>query len=473
MTTIPGIERLLTAWLPTQPWFVEKTWTIEAVELLADTWIDRQEGLAHVVVGVSQLDPLLRRSTTSVYQVLLVARSELRERLGHALIGTLEGPEGPMHVYDALHDRDVTGVLLEQMRQHGDLGQVRFVALSEAEIPAGERSLVIPGPHRHTVLAFGNDAALKVYRTLAPGVNPDVEIHRALTIAGCEHVVPMLGSIDGSWTDPSSATMVEGNLAILQTHLVTATDGWRMAETSVHDLFAEADLRADEVGGDFAGEARRLGQATATVHADLRAGLGTDVWGPEHIGELLEGMRRRLAAGVAEVPELGEHEKALRLAYDGAEQSVTTVDVQRIHGDLHLGQVIRTSVNWKLLDFEGRPDRPMAERALLDSPLADVAAMLRSLDYVASRVLFADHPEDAQLSYRAREWAGRNQAAFCLGYGEVAGTDPREHDSLLLAYECDRAVVELVHGARARPAWGPITLAGVERLAQAITTREG
>jgi maltokinase len=135
-----------------------------------------------------------------------------------------------------------------------------------------------------------------------------------------------------------------------------------------------------------------------------------------------------------------------------------------VHGDFHLGQVMRTLDGWKLLDFEGEPARPLAERRGLDPTMKDVAGMLRSFDY-APRHLLADHPADVQRAYRAIEWADRNRDAFLAGYAGAGGADPRKQPVLLRAFETDKAVYEVLYEARNRPTWLHIPMAAIRRLA--------
>ncbi|MFD0570570.1 hypothetical protein ACFQ0T_16820 [Kitasatospora gansuensis] len=134
-----------------------------------------------------------------------------------------------------------------------------------------------------------------------------------------------------------------------------------------------------------------------------------------------------------------------------------------MHGDLHLGQLLRGPAGWALIDFEGEPSLPMAERAVPHSPLRDVAGMLRSFEYAADHADLLAGPSNPAATARLRIWAEQGADAFCLGYAGVAW-DPRGQDALLRAHTLHKAVYEAHYEARHRPDFLPIPLAAVRRL---------
>lgn len=408
---------------------------------------------------------------TEVYQVPLAYYLEAQERLEHALVGIWDDDQlGRVHAYDALHDRAATALWLQAFAEARSSDHLVFHRMPGHDLDVTAHSTLFSGEQSNSSVAFGEDSLMKVFRKVTPGSNPDIEIHEALTRVENEHVAALYGWLE---VPPSSPDEPPLHLAMLQQFLRTASDGWDLALASVRDLFAEADLHADEVGGDFGAESHRLGIATGQVHDALAQEFPTIDWGPGDLRALADAMRARLDAAVAVVPELAEHAEALRSIYADVESVDRQVLVQRVHGDFHLGQTLRTSRGWKIVDFEGEPAKPLADRIEPDSPWRDVAGMLRSFDYAAHAVeadVETDPEARAQIAYRAAEWAERNQGEFLAGYVEVSGRtvdgtiSPEQH-VLLRAYQADKAVYETVYEARNRPSWIGIPLGAIARLA--------
>jgi maltokinase len=454
----------LQSYLGHQRWFAGKgrAWQVTGTTTVAE--LRSPGGPAHGV-RIDVASVTYDDGETETYQLPLAIYPDPAAHLVHAFVGEEVDESGRMwFVYDALHDKDSTGLWVEGIETERHDGGFAFHREPTAtELPPGGPSIVVGAEQSNTSMIFGDSLILKVFRKVSSGLNPDIEMHSALAAAGSTHIAAPLGWLEGSWRDPAG-NEVTASLAMAQSYLKEATEGWELALTSVRDLYAEADLHADEVGGDFAGESTRLGAATAEVHAALAQALPTGRMEKKELTALAEGMRSRLERTAAEVPDLAPYVHALRSAYDDLVDLEDPVHVQRVHGDFHLGQVMRTFEGWKLLDFEGEPARPLAERRALESPLKDVAGMLRSFDY-AARHLLADHPADAQRAYRATEWADRNRNAFLTGYTRAGGRDPREQPVLLRAFETDKAVYEVLYEARNRPTWLQIPMAAIHRLA--------
>jgi maltokinase len=445
VTELPG-------WLPSQRWFAGKDRPVTAVRPVAATvLVAGDPTLLHVVVTVEQ------DARSERYQLLVGARAQLPEHLNASWLGSADG----LLCYEASADADLTGHLLDLLVAGAPVGGLTFEHEPDADLSGGLRARPITSEQSNTSLVFGSQYILKLYRKLSPGLNPDLTLHRALRAVGSEHIAPPLGAITGG-LDGEPTTV-----AMLQQFVGDAVDGWAMATTSVRDLMAGPTLNADEVGGDFAGEAQRLGSAVATVHAELRQALGQQEVDHDEFGSTVDAMNARLTTVAADVPELAPHAPALRAAFARLRQVPSPVYMQYIHGDLHLGQVLRTANGWLLIDFEGEPAAPAAERGTLRSPLRDVAGMLRSFDYAAHQLLVGQPDEDEQLTERALDWSRRNRAAFCEGYAETAVDaigDPRSHGDLLRAFELDKAVYEVAYEHANRPEWLAVPLSSISRL---------
>jgi maltokinase len=460
--TVP-FPQSLAQYIEGRRWFAGKGRDFEVTHVDPLPWLGAEPRTRIEIAEVTYADG--KRDT---YQVPILYLPEPDPTLAHALIGEVDDTElGVVVAYDAVFSKQACDQILEHFHEAAEIGagpEIVFHVVPGAELPpAGSPGFVLTGEQSNTSVAYAEDGILKLFRRVAAGGNPDIEIHEALTRRGSENVAPLLGWMSGRWRD-GVGDVHDGHLGMMQAFLRTATDGWTAALSSVRDLLVEADLFADEVGGDFAAEAQRLGEATAQVHADLAAEFDAEVYTGAQLAGLAGGMRLRLDAAIHVVPELAEHADGLRRRYDALGELTGPLPVQRVHGDLHLGQTLRTVKGWKIIDFEGEPAKPLDERIALDTPFRDVAGMLRSFDYAAGATL-REFGTGEQLARRAHEWSARNRDAFIDGYAQATHALTPEAEVVVRAYEADKAVYEAVYEARNRPSWLPIPLHAIARLA--------
>ncbi|APX34776.1 trehalose biosynthesis protein [Brachybacterium sp. P6-10-X1] len=443
--------------MPTQRWYARKGTGTPAVSIrgwaplrVADDHISVLVVLAAAVPGSGPGDA----AVPTLYQVPLVLRRPDAPAGGReegSEVGVLAVPGGPLRADDATLDADGRAALIATLVSgDGALGPSLALAshrtTPDGPLPLGRamRSRPLDGEQSNSSMIIETEGAspliLKVFRVLQHGQNPDVVLQGALTAAGSTRVPPLVGS----------ATVRVGEVRtqslLAQEFLPDVEDAWHTA------------LRRALVGEDFTGPARELGSAVAEVHRDLAAALGTVPADAVPIAEMIDQMRGRLAEVAAEVPRVAAHRATLEALYAAAAE-MPWPPLQRIHGDLHLGQVLRApDRGWVLLDFEGEPLRPLAQRSRPDSPVRDVAGMLRSLDYVSGAVAH-EHSRDAAA------WTAASRSAFLAGYGALSGQ--RTEARVLAAFEADKAVYEALYEARNRPDWLPIPLAALERISSA------
>jgi trehalose synthase-fused probable maltokinase len=339
----------------------------------------------------------------------------------------------------------------------------------EADGPPARR---LGGEQSNTSVVVG-DLVLKSLRRPPPGLNPEVEITRFLTTRTTfRHVPRLAGFLEYEATGEPPAT-----LAVLQEFVPSAGDGWAHVVGALADRGAAIPRRPDPL----LEEVGRLGAITGGLHAALASDDGDPDFRPEPIS------REDVAGWKAEVGrDLAAPDVARRLAGVAgdatahAAEALAALDALpgaavkiRVHGDYHLGQVLKTPDGFAIIDFEGEPARPLPERRRKQCALRDVAGLLRSLDYAAHAVAFR-RPEAERAAALAAltAWEGEARRAFLAGYHRAAAQSrapltPARLEDLPRAcapFELQKACYELRYELDNRPDWVAIPLAGISRL---------
>jgi 1,4-alpha-glucan branching enzyme len=472
------IAELLQRWLPGQRWFADKGGVAPQMRRVGGIRLqdpDGEVGIEILLLGVlagadggadGGVDEGAGEARwTTVYQVPLTYRGAPVQALAAALVGTFEHATlGPRWVYDGPHDpafvrawlrlvADGEAAFADQGPAFGTARGVRQPGGLPIDPDAPAR--VLRGEQSNTSVIVGADgpapAIVKIFRVLAAGDNPDVVVQSALAAAGCERVPRPVGWVEAEWPGPDGGT-TSGHLAFAAEFLAGSEDAWRVA------------CRAVESDASFAAQARDLGVATAQVHAAMAAALPTAPATRELLDDLADGLLDRVGWAVAQAPVLADREAAARRAVAAVAGVGEGLVLQQVHGDYHLGQVLHSPERgWVLLDFEGEPLRPLAERLVPDLALRDVAGMLRSFDYAARHATMTLPDGDPRVA-AADAWADACREAFLDGYAEAAGRDPRADGPLLRALELDKALYEVVYETRNRPGWVAVPLHAVRRL---------
>jgi maltose alpha-D-glucosyltransferase/alpha-amylase len=403
---------------------------------------------------------------------------------------------------DAFADEDFCRAVVEAMQTGEELncevGRLRF---STTRVFAERVAPDIEQLHAHaagalgsnTTVALGDRLFLKGYRRLQTGINPELEIGRFLTDAGFPNIAPVAGALE--YEDNDGIVMT---LALLQGYVENQGDGWTYTVGYLQRFLEERRTQATDASaaveqphGGYLTLIHTLGTRTAELHRALAASAGDEAFDPEPMEasdvrnwteRMVEEARTTLELldqRAAKLPAAAKTDAKTVLARRTAlEQHIATLvpaDVgalkTRYHGDYHLAQVLLAQNDFVIIDFEGEPARPLAERRIKHSPLKDVAGMLRSFNYAAYAALFdatAAHPGDvARLESSVRAWEHDAHAAFLAGYEDtisgcaVYPTDPAHAHGLINLFTLEKALYELRYELNNRPDWVAIPLKGI------------
>ncbi len=501
-------------WVARQRWFRGKTREIVAVELEDHAVVVPEHGprwMAAVArVRYAEGEP-------DLYVLPLSLRPPLEKGVGGEAIAVLATARGEACLYEALVDRYSALSLLRAMREESELtssaGRFRGHRGAALEGETGRLTPVkrIAAEQSNTSVVFGERLIMKLFRRLELGLSPDLEVTRFLTEHAGFRSVPALAG----WLDYTHEREGTASVAGVFRFVPNSGDAWAYTQRALARYFAAASRSAADPStvagrdatrrmmGDYHAAARSLGRVTGELHAALAsAGPEHPDFVPERVGEddvrawadafrrdvsaVMEELGRRLdaipgafpqqvlnelAAVVRQAPDLGHRADDLRLLN---ELGATRI---RIHGDYHLGQVLRASdpeaagSEWFVMDFEGEPARPLAERRAKYSPLRDVAGMLRSFDY-AARMAFAeldtrDPRARAALEGWTEAWRAEVRSVFLAGYREATrGAEfvPAEDGAfarVLAVFELEKAVYEVGYEMNNRPDWIWVPILGI------------
>lgn len=477
--TIPTLPEILTAWLPRQRWFPAKG---KDVVLRRVGGIELADPRGAVQMNVHFVSVESGRRV-DIISVPVSARPAPVEELDGALMGVVEHEEkGRQWFYDATADPVFVTAWLETMRAQASSldGRTHGYALEGfADWDPFEEILpirVLKGEQSNTSVIAATERApviVKFYRVLAAGESPDVLVSAKLTEGGSQDVPATFGWVTGSWQDvyddAGSGTWVSGDVSVLREFVPNSEDAWRTASSAAVS------------GRDFTAEAEELGAVTGRIHSQLEAAFGAHQPTPAEQAEFLSSLVRRLKWEWEEARSyVGPYDQVVDQLLATVEELPALPNLQRIHADYHLGQVLHSpSRGWTVLDFEGEPLRPAAERSVPDVALRDVVGMLRSIDYAAAVAIIGssgagpeDLVENAGRKARAMAWAQSAADAFLRGYEKETGTHINRADPLYIALWLDKALYEVVYEIRNRPAWIEVPATAARQVLEELSLQQ-
>ena len=526
---------ILPAYLRARRWFRSKSRRIKVVSLheSIELPLDNQaNGATALDARLAMFDVEYTEGESETYVLpLAIAHGEAVERIlsvsPQALVAYVgdAGSEGapPWLLYDAMYDPAFSTALLDAIAKrrrvrgrHGELAATPTAAFRGLRGSRSERleATVSRAEQSNTSVTFGDRLVLKLFRRVEPGINPDIELGGALTDERFEHS-PALGG----WLAYRTAKNEPAALGMLQAYVTNEGDVWDYTLDAISAYYDEAaadgtpppeeigsaladvmDARneprpalAREMIGSYLDVARLLGERTAQLHTALAAHVD-DAFAPEPFTALyqrsvLQSMRNRAASTFATLerrlellpdavrPQAAEALDLADKAMAGVRELVagkpSAVRI-RTHGDYHAGQVLWTGKDVVIIDFEGEPGRPLAQRRHKRSALSDVAGMLRSFHYAAfgtllnPRVGGAVRPEDVGRLERWGAFWYLNVAATFLGayLDEARGQAfvPEPEDEIRSTLELamlQKVLYELDYELNNRPDWVLIPIRGL------------
>jgi len=507
-------------YLPKQRWFAGKSRHIKTTRI--GDWAAFDSSRAAVVLVEVQFDD----GGSEVYLLpLAMSYADTAEGLQrtspNAIVAPIISGEGAGLLHDGIFDESTCQELLscienerELKSRHGHIQGLRGKAFQGLRGTSGAPLSVRRGSaeQSNTSILYGDRFILKMLRRQEAGINPDAEIGRYLTEkAHFGQVPPFAGSMEYR----PSADGESSTLAMLQGFVANEGDGWtwtteeldRYFETSAPLPFPEElrkgpqdpvelserpalPLARDHVG-IYLDSAVALGRRTAELHLALASATDDPAFAPEaltdgdlqtlladlrqHAARVFDVLKERLPYLPDEVVEIAAAVLSRRTQildhFDGLRPETLRTWRMRIHGDYHLGQVLKVKTDFVIIDFEGEPARPLPDRRAKQSPLKDVAGMLRSFSYAAysSLIKFSTrHPKDiASLEPWAQLWVRCVAAEFLRAYRETAQgaeflpVDSAEFRRVLDVFLVDKALYEVLYELNARPAWVRIPLMGI------------
>jgi trehalose synthase-fused probable maltokinase len=409
----------------------------------------------------------------------------------HLVVGSVDvaGEAGPRWLVDALGERHALDGLLALVARgavvSGDGCTLTFRAL-DASLVTLDLTVAEPRPvateQSNTSIVFGQTCILKVVRKLENGASPDLEMGEFLTRAGYAHTPRLLAAveIEGPGSEPATVGMVHAFVA-------NEGDAWSHTVTAIATAAADGELAVVEESLAFV---RPLATRVAEMHAALAAPTSDARFSAEPIERpereaLGFAVERSLEAAWALVEEHAARLSHADLARLHAlrKQAASYRDCvarfiaggfrcekTRVHGDLHLGQVLATGDDFVLIDFEGEPARPLAERKAKRSPAVDVAGMLRSLHYASVAATRTKTAAEIPMQAFADRWYRLARRDFLRAYHDAAQVrsvlpdDPSGREVLLRFCLLEKCVYELHYELNNRPDWVAIPLLGLESL---------